>query len=171
MADTKISDLTAVTSLVSTDELVLARAGVSDKIDALYLPGFEITYDEFTANVVISATTEATANTIVTASAFTADGSTRVLVEFHCFTIDGGNAGVAGCLYLDGSSIGQWFFVGSGGSITTQAAVTARRFMTPAAGSRTFSVRAFKASGNGTAKAGAGGSGAVLPGYIRITKA
>ena len=34
MADTKISDLTAVTSLVGTDEFVLARSGATNKITA-----------------------------------------------------------------------------------------------------------------------------------------
>ncbi len=34
MADTKISDLTAVTDVISTDEYVLARAGTTKKIDA-----------------------------------------------------------------------------------------------------------------------------------------
>lgn len=39
MADTKISDLTAVTSLVGTDEFVLARSGATKKITATDLAG------------------------------------------------------------------------------------------------------------------------------------
>jgi hypothetical protein len=37
MADSKISDLAAVTDLQDTDELVLARAGASKKIDGVDL--------------------------------------------------------------------------------------------------------------------------------------
>jgi len=45
-------------------------------------PGYELGYTEFTANVSVRATTETTANTIVTAPAVSTDGATRIRVEF-----------------------------------------------------------------------------------------
>lgn len=135
--------------------------------------GTELTYNEFTSNATITATTEATANTVVTASAVAFDGSTVVMIEFYAFSIrpDTGAAGRNISLYLyDGSSsIGRigLFSAPSGGNDNKAVFVTRR--LTPSNATHTYSIRAAISAGtSGLISAGAGGSGADMPGYVRI---
>jgi hypothetical protein len=81
MADSKISDLAAITGLAATDELAVASAGASKKINAAHLPGFELDYVERTTPLTVTATTAATAQTFIDGNAVTYDGSTRIKVE------------------------------------------------------------------------------------------
>lgn len=130
-------------------------------------------YVEFTAPVNITAVSDATANTIVTGSAIPYDGLTTVEITFSAAYInpDPTAAGrfVIVCLFEDGSNIGRL------GSATSPAAASmvvpgvamSRRFA-PAAGSHTYSIRAFVNAGTGVVNAGAGGLGAYLPGFIKI---
>lgn len=135
-------------------------------------PGTQLAYTEFTAPVTITATTEAGANTVVTAPAITFDGATPVVIEFFAPIVDTGAAGqsIAAALFQDGSSIGRMGAI-YGPAAAIQAALPLRRRMTPASGSRTYSIRVFINVGTGTVTGGAGGSGNNMPGYIRITKA
>lgn len=133
---------------------------------------FELAYTEFTANVLCTATTEATANTVVSASAVTFDGSTAVVIEFFASDYDATDAPVFELFLYDGaSSIGKVHrrHVTTANSM---GAITVSRRLTPSAASHTYSIRGSVSSGSGVSvKAGAGGSGAVVPGYIRITRA
>jgi hypothetical protein len=134
----------------------------------------EQSYNEFTSSVNITATSGATANTVVTASAFTADGTSAYLVELFAGAQQASN--VAGRslnhdLYLDGSAwdfIGQIVAVAAGASPNVPC-YYARRFVF-ASGSHTLSWRAHVSAGTGVISAGAGGGGAFSPGFIRITK-
>lgn len=135
--------------------------------------GDVLTHNEVTSVTAISATTEASANNIVAASAFTFDGSTAVIIE--AFFPDANAIGAWTCNFVlwdntAGASIGLL------GSVTLAAGALSgpllfRRRLTPANGSRTYSIRAFRGTANGNVNAGAGGVGAKMPGYIRITKA
>jgi hypothetical protein len=132
----------------------------------------ELGYTEFTADVTISATSEAAATTVVTASAITFDGSTTAIIEFFSPAVD--PSGVAGTidlfLFQDGSSIGRLSKTRAGDTGAGGPVFAARR-LTPASGSRTYSVRGMRTVSNGNVRAGAGGSGNFMPGYIRIKKA
>jgi hypothetical protein len=134
----------------------------------------ELDYAEFTSNVSPSATTEGTANTIVTGNAVTYDGSTVVLIEF--FTVQARpDVGAAGrrltlCLYEDGSSIGQMGIAISAAAAGDNKPVKLARRMTPSAGSHTYSIRGFVDAGTALVAAGTGSSGNALPGFIRITR-
>lgn len=137
-------------------------------------PGREVAYSEFTSNVTVSATTEATATTVVTASAYTFDGATSVLIEMfvprHITSATAGD----NCTYVlyDGAnSIGLLTIVTSPSTSGWGGPVCLSRKLVPSAGSHTYSLRAFRVTANATAGAGAGGTAALLPGYIRITKA
>lgn len=124
------------------------------------------TYTAFTADVSITATTEATANTVVTAGAFTADGSSAYVVEFFAPGVGTGTNVTKLWLYQDGASIGQL-----GVSLILSGSATpvmVGRRLVPASGSRTYSIRASVDAGTGTVYAGAGGNGNVCPGYIRV---
>lgn len=132
---------------------------------------YELAYAEFTSNVSITATTEATANTIKAAPAVTFDGSTAVYIE--CYSPSWQTVATNGIfvvLYQDGTSIGRIgdFYAGAG--LVNVAGVVERR-MTPAAGSRTYSIRAYTNTGTATVVGGAGGVGNMVPGYIRIVRA
>jgi hypothetical protein len=147
---------------------------------AAYYPGSEVVYNEFTSAVSPTATAEASANTVVTADAFTFDGQSGWYIEFYCsnarpdvaaestlrvwlFDDTGGGA----------ASIGRMAVLTSddAGTVGANSSILVRRKLTPSAGSHTYSVRATVSAGTGSLNAGAGGSGNVMPGYIRIVKA
>lgn len=131
-------------------------------------PGHELDFVEFTSDVSISATTEATANTIVTANAVAFDGSTRVKIEYwieQVVTVSGANLQL--WLYDGSSSIGRiGRFLDDSASRMTANGI---RFLTPSNASHTYSIRGSTGSGTATAGAGAGGTGNAVPGFIRIT--
>ncbi|MBI4034362.1 DUF2190 family protein, partial [Candidatus Saccharibacteria bacterium] len=126
----------------------------------------EIGYQEFTSNVTVTATTEGTANTVVTAPAYTFDGTTPYLIEFFAQTTYNN---VEFVLYDGSSSIG--LFRGANPGYAGDGPKSLSRRITPSAGSHTYSIRAFTSSGSHTVYAGAGGVGNTVPGYIRITPA
>lgn len=137
--------------------------------------GAEVAYAEITAAVTISATTSATANTIVTAPAFIADGVSAYIIEFFCASIaltanGAGNANQL-VLYEDGVELGNIgeISTNSANSFNLLARVNRRRV--PASGSRTYSIRGFRSNANNTISAGSGAAGTYQPAYIRITKA
>ena len=180
MADRKISDLSAVTTILSTDEFVLARSGVTNKITGtdlvafLTVSGGEMAYNEFTSAVNPTATTEGTADTVVTASAFTADGVSAYMVEFFTPAArpDTGAAGrsLSFWLYEDGSSIGRVGFMPTPAAASDLKPVFTPRRLVPSGASHTYSIRASVSAGTGAIDAGAGGAGNQPPGFIRIRK-
>lgn len=153
-----------------TSGQVLEAADASN-VEWAYPPGHQYAYDEFTGNVSVTATTEATANTIVTADAATFDG-TPVWVEF--FAPEATNVAsfnLSIILHDDtaGASLGRLCSQNSPDAMTLAA--QGKRKITPAAGSRVYSIRAYTIGGSAGVSAGAGGAGVDVPGYIRITKA
>ena len=137
-------------------------------------PGYEFDYVAFTANVNVTATTEATANTLVTGSGVAYDGSTIVVIEFFATSVkpDSGAAGrsVNFWLYDGSSSIGNMGFVRTPAASNMNATVQLRHRLTPSNATHTYSIRASVDSGTGVVTAGAGGTATALPGFIRITK-
>ena len=135
----------------------------------------EISYTEFTSDVNVTASTEATANTIVTAPAYTYDGNTAVLVQFYAYAIwhtPANNFIDSFYLYDGSSSIGRIALNESlDNFIQEQGPILATYRITPSAGSHTFSVRAATGGITLVVGAGTGGNGASVPGYIRIIPA
>jgi hypothetical protein len=117
--------------------------------------------------VSVTATTEGTANTVVTASAFSFDGATEVLIEFFAVDAVPGTGQLNLWLYDGGSSIGLLGFR----TTARSPGGPLRRYLTPSNASHTYSIRASVDAGTGQLSAGAGGAATNLPGYIRITKA
>jgi len=129
----------------------------------------EVDYVEFTSGVTITATTEATANTVVTANALSADGSTKYAIEFYAeYVLAPSSVSIFLCLYDGSSSIGIVGQIGNG--VLVIGPMMFVRRLTPSNASHTYSVRAYVGSGSGTVNGGAGGSGNPIPGYIRIVK-
>ena len=139
-------------------------------------PGFEFDYVPFTSPVAISATTEGAADTVVTANAVTHDGSTAIFIEFFCPQVEpntGTSAAIAIILNEGATVLGTiaWVRFLTNNVTSAFSPVFARFRLTPTAGSHTYSVRAYRTVGNGAMNAGAGGTGADVPGYIRQVKA
>ena len=139
---------------------------------ALLDVGPEVAYQEITANVAVTATTEAAAATVVTAPAFTADGSSQYLIEAQLIAQPPGTSGqsIIFVLYLDGVSLGLFGQIMGNSATGLISSLRLARRLTPAAGARTFSLRAYVTGGTGNVFAGAGGVGVYVPAFIRITK-
>lgn len=134
--------------------------------------GSTLSYDEFSAPVSITATTEATSNTILTSSAAGCAG-TPIRLEFFAPVVDSGTPGansIKFVLYQDGVDIGLFGQVYNTGSEALDPVTLVRRII-PTAGVHTFSVRAFVSAGTGSVSAGVGTAGNFLPGYIWVTQA
>jgi microcystin-dependent protein len=133
-------------------------------------------YVEFTGgDVSITATSEATANTIVTADAITFDGSTQIDIEFFSPKVrppTTANYSLLLCLYDGSTSIGVLSCVTTDEATNVQEVpVLGRRRITPTNASHTYSVRAYVNGGTGYVRGGAGGTSDYVPGYIRISSA
>lgn len=175
------NDLTAVqtgfnglVTILSSGVTGQMFTGNGTTVSMAYPPGFEFGYGEQTANVSVTATTEATANTVVTSTAFTADGATAVYIEFFAPAAQPDN-GAAGrtllfWLYEDGTSIGELGQLITPAAAFMQTPTYLLRKRTPIAGSRTYSIRASVSAGTGTVFGGAGGSGTVMPIALRVKK-
>jgi len=139
---------------------------------ALLDVGPEVAYLEITADVAVTATTEAAAATVVTAPAFTADGSSQYLIEAQLIAQPPGTSGqsIIFVLYLDGVSLGLFGQIMGNSATGLISSLRLARRLTPAAGARTFSLRAYVTGGTGNVFAGAGGVGVYVPAFIRITK-
>lgn len=145
-----------------------------------------LAYAEWTTDVTIASTSEATPTTVVTAPALELDGTTPVLVSCYCPSWETPSPGDNGHMValwdaLDGADaaavtdLGLVRVVGISGdqAATLQAVYFARR-LTPAAGSHVYSVRAWVANGTattGVAHAGDGTAGAFVPGYVAVMAA
>lgn len=131
----------------------------------------ELARVEFTSSVSVTATTEATADSVVSAGAVSFDGSTVVDIEF--FSPAARASAATGALltlvlYDGSSSIGQLSLSQSQAANNASRPVFTSYRLTPSNASHTYSVRGFVSTGTGSVSAGTGGSGNFMPGYIRI---
>jgi hypothetical protein len=132
----------------------------------------ELDYAQITANVACNVQSEATAVAVVTGASKTYDG-TKCKIEFWYPKIIGASAETFTIvLTKDGTAIGQTQV----GGATTGVGYNANKvefFDTPTAAAHTYGVKAFNSAVDATAAvvAGAGGAGAFLPAWLRVTKA
>lgn len=133
------------------------------------MAGQEFDYVEITASPAgVTATTEATSQTVISGDNVYYDGS-RVKVSFFVPKL-AASASLAATfvVYRDSTVVGQVF---AGTVNTTLQGVEFELFDTPAAGAHVYAVKAFVSAGTLTVNAGAGGSGNLVPGWLRVTKA
>lgn len=137
--------------------------------------GTTISYVEFNTDVAISATTEASADTIVTAAAFTPNGADTYFIEFFAPGVQPGSsvgAQIVVDLYDNGNPISAgasmiaWFI--NPAAAVFVASADAKRRVTPSNASHTYSIRAHRAVANGTVLGTS--TGTSQPGYVRIVK-
>lgn len=150
---------------------VLTSAGAAAANTWKYPPGYELDYVAFTSPVTLSATSEATATTIVTGSAVAYDGSTVVEIEFYTpyFDSSAGAEIMTVVLYDGAGSIGKLCVMLTLTAVI-QAGGTYKRRLTPSAATHTYSIRGYVNTGSVPVGAGAGGSTNYMPGFIRITR-
>ena len=127
-------------------------------------------YGQITSNVSVTATTEATANSVIAASAITFDGATPILMEFFAPYATPGGAASLYSIWLDGATSLGYAAANISGSTAYMPGWNARKRFTPTNAAHTYSVAAFVGSGTGTISAGAGGTGAANPAWIKITR-
>ena len=152
-------------SVQSGSETLITDAGTGN---SHFDPGYLFGETEFNSNVNITATTDATANTIVTAPAVTFDGATPVWIEFYAPAVDPGSGTRIIYVLYDGSSPLDRLGDATYANTNTQV-VSLRKKLTPSAGSHTYSIRAYVTSGTGIVKAGAGGASTLAAGLISVT--
>ena len=164
--------------LIPTSDTTIEADHITDKrcILGSNLAGQEIDYVAYSVGTVtISATTEATANTIVTGSAVTYDGSTPVWIEFwagRCVPNGGAADFMIFWLYDGSSSIGNMGLLQTPAANSLAAPVHLRVRLTPSAASHTYSIRgSLGSTGNGFVYNDVGGAGKMYPCFIRITRA
>jgi hypothetical protein len=135
----------------------------------------QLAYVERTTGLAIpSATTsEGSPTAVVYAPALTFDGVTPIVIDFYVPSVAPGAAAgtaVQFWLYQDGVSMGRIAYVQSVATTGTNVPVFASRRLTPAAGTRTYSVGAGAVSLDGNIYCGVGGTGQYVPAFIRITR-
>jgi hypothetical protein len=132
--------------------------------------GYEFDYVEKTSDTSITATAEASADTIVTGNAVTYDGSTRIRLEFWAAQgVTSTNVALQVYLFDGSSSIG--LIARQQDDAAQRSPIYSVRYFTPAAATKTYSIRATTGSGTATIGAGAGGAATSMPAFIRISKA
>lgn len=134
-----------------------------------------VDYAQITSGTVsITATTEGTANSIVTGAGFTADGTSYYLVNFFSPQArpDTGAAGrrLTFVLLEGGTVIGQWGVLFDPAASNDSKPIFLSTRLQPSAGSRTYQCAAFVNAGTGAVVGGAGGTGTATPAYIMVTK-
>lgn len=153
----------------------------SELVTAAYLNGLgnslrflkEVDYEEFTSDVSVTATSEGTANSVVSASTLTYEAVPH-LIEFFATGARPDNGAAGRILHItlfDSTTV-----IGALAGVTTPAAsnmnvpVYLARRLTPTAASHTYNIKAWASAGTGLIQAGSGGAGTKLPGFIRITR-
>lgn len=134
-------------------------------------PGYEFGYDQITANVTVSSTTESSGTSVIAASAHVFDG-TPVMAQFSApiiVTANVAGATVTITLWEGATEIGRLGQIEASGAVIDAPFSGWLRF-TPTVGSHTYTVFAHQSGGNGTIFAGAGGVTTYVPAFLRFTK-
>ena len=138
----------------------------------------EYDYVEATSPVTVSSTSEGSGTTIVSGTAVSYDGSTRICISFSCpyVSIAATTAqNVVINVYDGATAIARIVNIqyNDSGSNALFVPVHREYFITPTNGSHTYSIRAWKTAAGATVSIGAGASGATAytPAFMRITKA
>ena len=157
--------------------LYVKRTGVTLDTGWVLNGSAELDYAEATADVSgVTATTEAGATAVLSGNSVSYDGS-RVKLEFFCpevVNVAGSGTNILTVVFLrDTTVVGQAVILETGSTFQNSKGGSVVCFDTPDAGSHTYAVKAFSGatSPNYTIKAGAGGSGNLLPAFLRVTKA
>lgn len=151
---------------------VATAANVNNNFADLNYVARELDYAQITASpAAVSATTEGTAVAQITGNSVTYDG-TRVKVEFYCPQVLQSTSLTATLVFLCGTRVVGHAILTTGASTPgSNPGQPHMVFDTPSAGAHTYSVAMYVSTGNATVVAGAGGSGNLVPAFLRVTVA
>lgn len=127
-----------------------------------------------TGNVVITATSEATAQVLVTGTSLVWDGTTAYLFQFFAPEVFSSATGTTFQVILfDGTNpLGTFYNLRVAVATTDQGSINGWVRIVPAAGTRAYSVRGYSSgAASVTVGAGAGGSATNFPMFLRVTAA
>lgn len=131
-------------------------------------------FTTFTADVTVSSTTEASGTTIVTAGAVSCNGTDVYEIEFFSAYVSIAANASGNTLWLslfEGSTqIGRLGVVANSANTQIGQPFLIKYRLTPSNGSHTYKITGHRSNANGTVSAGSGGTGAAVPGYIRVRK-
>lgn len=131
----------------------------------------ELDYAEITSVASVTATDEATPQTIITGNAVSYDGSTIVMVDFFApyAHLDNSAHTLYVALWDESAIVARLFLVGSTGDFSP---VRAGYRFTPSAGAHTYRIRAHTAAATPQIGAGAAsGANSYVPAFMRIVTA
>jgi hypothetical protein len=135
------------------------------------VPGVsELDFAQITVSpAAVTATTEGTSVAQITGTSVSYSGM-RVMLEFWAPGLSNTGAGALShfVFYRDAVVLGSFTQAGPN---TSNQDVFGVLFDTPAAGAHVYKVAMYVASGAATLQAGAGGAGAILPAFLRVTTA
>ena len=152
----------------------LLAVGAASALGWSYPPGYEIGYDQITANVTVTSTTEASGNTIISAASHTFDGGT-VLVEFVSPSIQiqatAGNFMNVN-LFEGSTEITRLCGITTPANANNSGAGYGAYRFAPSAGAHTYTVTAYVSgtSPTGLVIAGVAGTAHQPPAFLRFTK-
>ena len=147
---------------------------IGGNLEALYVPIQRLAYQERTTTFSVTSTTDpGTTDVFASDLTWTADGTSAYQVVFFCENMATGttaNADVTVNLVTGGGTdLGRLAVVGVGdGTRAHYNTVYAVRWYTPAAGSASVNVRAWRNLANGNLNAGAGGPGTTMPMWMAV---
>lgn len=136
--------------------------------------GREIGYDQITASVTAATSTEASGTTVITCAARVFDGG-AVVANFSAPFLQPPQVAagdtITVCLFEGATQIGRLCVAQNNAAAATAYPCAGSIRFTPTAASHTYTVTCFwGAHAGGAVGAGAGGTGAYVPAYIRFTK-
>jgi hypothetical protein len=130
--------------------------------------GVQVDYVPKTSDTSITATSEGTANTVITGTS-QAYLNVAYQVHFFCPQVALGAGGTITIVLLRGATVlGQSVYKYDAG--TSDSGIKVEVQDTPAASTFSYVVKAFRTTADGTVKAGAGGAGTLLPAFLRVTR-
>jgi len=153
----------------TTGKVIGSSGGVAT---AVLPPGYEVGYDQITANVTVSSTTEATGTSVIVGSSYQFDGAAVIAEFFSSFVTTAAvvNGIVIVSLFEGATQIGRLAVVQDVAASLLGVPVYGRYRITPSVGAHTYSVTAFQINGNGAVQAGSGGVAGLPPAFLRFTK-
>lgn len=134
----------------------------------------EVGHQPITSDVSVTATTEGTANSVVSLGAITYEAVEHRFSFFSpsCRPDTGAAGRTLTFVLLDSTTVvyGIWGRMAAPAAAAANAPVSLEARFTPTAGSHTYNVRAFVSAGTGLIQANTGGAGTIAPAFLCVER-
>jgi hypothetical protein len=159
-----IEEITVGTGLSLSAGSLTATGGSSD------LAGKDLDYVQITSNASITATSGATASSVISGSSVSYDGSTVVEVEFFCPIAEPPSGQSIYAVLYDGSTELGYIARATATAAAQRFPMIGKRRLTPSNASHSYNIKGFVDAGTGTFFAGGGAAGQQVPAFMKITR-